>query len=290
MRRYIKISCLFLFFCALIQTGYNLPAFGATAPVTLFAPGLPSPEKNLKNKKTQTPSHADGADIIMALVQPHEYTGREMERPQIFGMYFQPPFQEAGHKELEWIDLLSDVEEIRYLGQKAWSANIATDKPGLCKLVLESRPWWDSRREIFIQHQGKLLLPVLGIDDGWQIPTGQSLEIVPLTNPFGLVAPAFFSAKFLVDGKPRADVPIIMGRLNTGKEDVPTRWHEAMEARSDVNGQFGFVLAQPGWWFCEARIQGHPLKGPDGENKELLRSSLLWVHVGSAEKGNKKSK
>lgn len=280
---YIKqLSFLALIFLFFYPHDFINPANAATAPVTLFAPGLPAPEKNARNRKEEQPMHGDGADILIALVQPHEYTGREMDRPQLFGMYFQPPFQEDQKSNPEWVDLLSDMEEIRYLDKKAWSANIDAEKPGLYKMVLETRPWWDERRGIFIQHQGKLLLPILGIDDGWNIPTGQSLEIVPLTNPFGLVAPAFFAGMFLVDGKPAQNMQIIMGKLNTTHEEVPTRWHEAMEARTDANGQFGFVLNKPGWWFCEARIPGDPLKGPDGAIRELLRSTLLWVHVGNA--------
>lgn len=281
------IGVLLLFFC---HCTFIDSINAATAPVTLFAPGLPAPEKNTKNKKNESSTRVEETDILIALVEPYEYTGREIDRPQLFGMYFQSPFQENQKTDLEWIDLLSDIEEIRYLNHKAWSANIDVAKPGLYKFVLETRPWWDERRGIFLQHQGKLLLPILGIDDGWNVPTGQSLEIVPLTNPFGLVAPAFFSGKFLVDGKPLPDMQIIMGKLNTTRAEAPTRWHEAMEARTDANGQFGFVLNKPGWWYCEARIPGNPLKGPDGEMRELLRSTLLWVHVGNAnEKAVKKN-
>ncbi|MDE5878614.1 MAG: DUF4198 domain-containing protein, partial [Desulfovibrio sp.] len=195
------------------------------------------------------------------------------------------PNAPEGGAQPERRDLLGDVEEIRYLDQKAWGANVALDKPGLYQFILEGRPWWDEERQIFLRHQATLALPVHGVDRGWSEPTGQSFEIVPLTRPFGLSAPALFSGRVLLDGKALAGVKVRMLRINADGAAAPSPWHEDMAAISNAEGEFSFLLAQPGWWCCEAITDGSPLKGPDGELKPVERAALFWLFVDGAPAG-----
>ena len=254
------------------------PAFAW--PVTALVPSQPGLEAQAKaDAKGQTAQSADGIDMLMTLLEPFEHLGLDMEMPQFFGSKRFPADYKSGDEAPPLANLLGDVEEIRYLNKKAWGANVALPEPGLYQFVLEGRPWWNEERKMYMHQQARVLVPVLGVENGWNLSFGQSFEILPLNRPFGLTAPALFSGRLLLDGNPLADIPVHMGRINTGSTTSLTPWHKFLEARSDDDGQFSFVLSEPGWWYCEAAIKGAPLKGPDGEMRELERSTVFWLYV-----------
>lgn len=251
----------------------------AAAPVTTLVPSQP----NLEAPQSEV-------DILMSLMRPFEHTGEPMDMPQLFAAIYYPPDFDPASMRPDLLNLLGDVEEIRYLDTKAWGANVAISKPGLYQFILEARPWWDKQRNMYMQQQVKVALPAFGSDKGWNAPFGQSFEILPLTRPFGLTAPALFSGRLLLDGKPLQDVPVHMGRINASHTKAVSQWHKDLEARTTADGQFSFVLNQPGWWYCEAAIAGAPLKGPDGEMCASERSTVFWLYVDEAVKAKKQGK
>lgn len=222
-------------------------------------------------------------DVLITMMRPFQYEGLVMDMPQLFAVlrYDNATPTKDGVVQPERRDLLGDLEEIRYLNQKAWGANVALTKPGLYQFIIEGRPWWDAAHGRFLQHYVKTTLPVYGVERGWNLPVGQRFEIVPLSRPFGLTAPAMFSGVVLMDGKPLAAASVRMARINTEKRPVPTSWHEDIAARTNSKGEFSFVLNQPGWWCCMASIPGDPLKGPDGQPKPLQLGTLFWLYVDS---------
>ncbi|MCB6542245.1 conserved exported hypothetical protein [uncultured Desulfovibrio sp.] len=222
-------------------------------------------------------------DVLITMMRPFQYEGLVMDMPQMFAVlrYDSTTPVKDGVAQPERRDLLGDMEEIRYLNQKAWGANVALTKPGLYQFIIEGRPWWDAAHGRFLQHYVKTTLPVYGVERGWSLPVGQRFEIVPLSRPFGLTAPAMFSGVVLMDGKPLAAASVRMARINTEKRPVPTSWHEDIAARTNNKGEFSFVLNQPGWWCCMASIPGDPLKGPDGQPKPLQLGTLFWLYVDS---------
>lgn len=227
------------------------------------------------------PAINEEVDVLITMMRPFEHQGLAMDMPQLFAVLrydAATPFKE-GMAQPERRDLLGDVEEIRYLNQKAWGANVALAKPGLYQFVIEARPWWDAARDRFLQHYVKTVLPVHGVENGWELPVGQHFEIQPLTRPFGLSAPALFSGVALLQGKPLPGASVRMARINTDKQAAPTPWHEELAARTDNDGEFSFVLDQPGWWCCMAFTAGDPLKGPDGQPKPLELGALFWLYV-----------
>ena len=226
-------------------------------------------------------AEAEEVDILLSLMRPYLHEGVAVDMPQLFAVLRHDADAAApeGGPVPERRDLLGDVEEIRYLDQKAWGANVALDKPGLYQFIMEGRPWWDEERQTFLRQQAKVTLPVHGVERGWKEATGQSFEIVPLVRPFGLQAPALFSGRVLLDGKPLADAPVRMVRINADGASPKVPWHEDVAAISNAAGEFAFVLAQPGWWCCEALSSGAPLKGPDGELKPVERAALFWLFV-----------
>lgn len=266
--RVMAILAFCVFICASVQA----------RPVTVFIPSQPSIENSpVKNGKDSNP--APEVDILMTLMRPFENAGESMDMPRLLASLRYPAAKSGENAEPERKDLLGDVEEIRYLDQKAWGANVGLDKAGLYQFIMEARPWWDEGGNKYFEEMAKIILPVLGVDNGWDSPAGMSFEIIPLTRPFGLSAPAIFSGKVMYGDHPLANAPVYMGRINTDKTPAPTNWHKTLEARTDGNGQFSFVLNRPGWWYCEAATRAAPLIGPDGEPKEVERATMLWLYV-----------
>lgn len=229
------------------------------------------------------PSIAEEVDVLITMMRPFQHEGLGMDMPQLFTVlrYDDATPAKDGVLQPERRDLLGDVEEIRYLDQKAWGANVALASPGLYQFMIEARPWWDAARNRFVQHFVKTTLPVYGVERGWELPVGQRFEILPLTRPFGLTAPVLFSGRALLNGQPLPGAPVRMARINTDKSSAPTPWHEQLEARTDSEGQFSFVLNQAGWWCCMAVAPGDPLRGPDGQAKPLELGALFWLYVDS---------
>lgn len=243
-----------------------------SGPVTALIPSQPSVEAGA------TTAPGDEVDLLIALIEPFENEGVNMDMPQFLAaMYYPPDLTDKMQPELR--NLLGDVEEIRYLDKKAWGANVAIEKAGLYQFILEAKPWWNAEKNSYLSQQAKVLVPALGVENGWNVPFGQSFEILPLTRPFGLTAPALFSARVLLDGKPLENIAVNMGRINTTHTPALTRWHKFLEARTDEDGQFSFVLNERGWWYCEASITGAPLKGPDGQMRDVERSTVLWLYI-----------
>lgn len=258
-------------------------------PITVFVPSVPGIEKLLS--ESSATSKAKGqksiwknddmpeADILMSLMRPQAYVAQAMDMPQSFAMIFQAEKPgNAGDKPVRK-DLLGDVEEIRYLDTKAWGANVALPDPGLYQFIMEGKPFWNENKNEYFQQSAKLYLPVLSNGSGWDKAVSLDLEIVPLTRPYGLQDPAFFSARLLKNGKAVDNARVMAGRLNINKKAASGRWHGQMETRTDQAGIFSFVLNEPGWWYCEAVVQGEPLKGTDGEMKEVRKSAIIWLYV-----------
>ncbi|GFH63080.1 MAG: conserved hypothetical protein [Candidatus Desulfovibrio kirbyi] len=270
----------------LLTLALCLSATPASAAVTLLVPSRPNIEKNAAAQaRTESDSQdiTEEVDVLVTMMQPFAYENLVMDIPQFFTVlrYDNATPSREGVLQPEQHNLLGDMEEIRYLGKKAWAANVALKKPGLYQFLIEARPWWDAARKYFVQHYVKTTLPVYGIERGWDVPAGQRFEIQPLTRPFGLTAPAFFSGRVLLNGQALPNASLRMARINTDKRGAPTPWHEELAAVTDTAGQFAFVLSLPGWWCCTALTPGAPLHGPDGEMRPLELGALFWLYVDS---------
>ena len=222
------------------------------------------------------------ADLLMSGMDPVRYQGISMDPPRLFTIYRFDKSMENPDEPASREDRLGDLEEIRYLDQKAMGANVGFMRPGLHQFTIETQPWWEQTESGYAQHIVKVMLPVYGQDWGWHLPLNLQFEIVPNIRPFGLSAPALFSGRVLAGGKPCADAAVSVVRINTEKQPVPTKWHESAALRTDANGTFSVILNKPGWWCCMATRQGAPLKGPDGQSAPLALSTLFWLYVDAA--------
>lgn len=220
-------------------------------------------------------------DMLIAGMDLFRHEGLDMDMPRIFTVYRFDPEARDRDKPVARDDLLGDIEEISYLGRKAWGTNVGLSRRGLYQFSIETRPWWDAARQGYEQQIVKTMLPVYGEDWGWHLPVGLSFEIVPLVCPFGLTAPAFFSAAVLVDGKPGKNLHVEVQRINTDNVKSSTRWQETVTERTNASGEFGAVLNRPGWWSCRVYRAGAPLKGPNGKPAPLKTSTVFWLYVDS---------
>lgn len=254
----------------------------AMAQYTLLVPDQPTVENPATGKKAPVEM-----DVLVAFVEPHEHSGIDMDRPQMFAVIRRslaiPENANAGEQSAVPIatreDLLGSLEEIKYLKHQAWAANVPLSIPGLYQLITESRPWWNAKDNNFIQQFSKTTVPVFGEGLGWDEPAGLKFEILPLTRPFGNVAPAHFRGKVVLSGNPLPDTYVKITRHNTEERPFPSPWHEIQLVRTDAQGIFSFVCPLPGWWGFMAVTQGDPLKGPDGQVKPLEMGAIIWMYV-----------
>ncbi|MDR0466323.1 MAG: DUF4198 domain-containing protein [Deltaproteobacteria bacterium] len=222
-----------------------------------------------------TPKHKE-LHVSIAFGHPFVQTAVNMDLLQMFAA-IKYPLDESGQTlRNEYLDTLNPVQ---YLKKNAWAGTIPVPEPGLCRLVLETRPYWEDKRGVFLQQFAQTLVPVLGYEYGWEIPVGLKLEILPLTRPFGLTAPALFTGRVLLNGKILPDAMVRIEYLNEDKRSSPSPYHQTQRLRTDANGVFSFVCPHPGWWGFAAVTTGDPLRGPDGQSKNTELSGILWMHV-----------
>jgi cobalt/nickel transport protein len=223
-------------------------------------------------------THPDAARIKVEIAfgHPFDQVAFDMDPLQMFAAIQYPPDEKG---EIRRHELLESLIPGKYLGRAAWTSEIPLAEPGLYQLVLETRPYWEASRGVFIQQFAQALIPALGSERGWNLPVGLKMEIVPLTRPFGAGAPSLFTGRVLHEGKALPNAPIYIEYLNEDKRVAQSPYHRTQTARSDENGVFSFVCPYPGWWGFAARIKGDPLKGPDGLPKDTELSGVLWLRV-----------
>ena len=220
-------------------------------------------------------------ELLMSSMDPCRYQGYNMDAPRLFSIYRFDKSMDNPEEPASREDRLGDLEEIRYLDQKAMGANVGIMRPGLYQFTIETQPWWEQTESGYAQHLVKVMIPVCGQDWGWHLPLRLHFEIIPDVRPFGLTAPALFTGHVLSDGKPYAGADVTVYRINTDKQQAANRWNESIAMRTDANGAFSVVFNRPGWWCCMATREGAPLKGPDGQSSPLAQSTLLWIYVDS---------
>lgn len=253
------------------------------------APAEATPAEEGKTQAAAPPPLNAEVDMLISLMRPREHAAQPMDMPQLFAVLRHDAGTRFvnGTPQPERRDLLGDMEESLYLDTKAWGANVAIDQPGLYQFITETRPRLNAERQCFEQQYVKSILPVCGVEEGWERPAGLRLEILPLTRPFGLTAGSSFTGKALGPDGPLVNARVYMDRIRTEKKTGPLPWQHDLEARTDANGQFTFIPGAPGWWCCVVEVPGQPLKGPDGQPTPLILGSVLWLYVDAADQPDK---
>jgi cobalt/nickel transport protein len=121
-----------------------------------------------------------------------------------------------------------------------------------------------------------------GLQEGWNRRTGQPLEIVPLTRPYGLRAGAVFTGRLMRGEAPVIDTEIQVERLSERRPDrasLPPAPLITMTVRTDRDGRFAVSLLDPGWWIIGAYVDELGSVQREGEQYQLDGFAGLWVRV-----------
>jgi uncharacterized GH25 family protein len=92
-------------------------------------------------------------------------------------------------------------------------------------------------------------------------PTGKGLELVPVTNPTDVVATEPATFKFVLDGKPAADLEVTF---------IPggARWRATpgeIKVKTGADGAVKFTLPEAGMYWVNATVRsGETGRGPGG--------------------------
>lgn len=131
----------------------------------------------------------------------------------------------------------------------------------------------------FVQDELKVLVRVQ-VQNGWENTAGQTLELIPLTRPYGLTPGFAFKTQVRLANKPLADANVEIERFNPEPPaDVPE--DEALVTqvvRTDVNGYGIATLDAPGWWGLMVTAEDGS-REKDGKTWPIVRRGILWVHV-----------
>ena len=90
-------------------------------------------------------------------------------------------------------------------------------------------------------------------------PTGKGLELVPVTHPNDLVAGEAASFKFLVDGKPAADLEVTIAEGGSRYSPRPDQ-----KVKTGADGVLKFTLPEAGMYWINATVRtgATPGRGP----------------------------
>ena len=150
-------------------------------------------------------------------------------------------------------------------------------------VVEEEEVAWEDHVKAVIHHK---------TSGGWDQRTGQIMEILPLTRPYGLEEGFVFSGQVLYDGQPLGDAPVEIEKYyEVGvctDENLPPEPMVTRETRSDPNGIFSFTLDEPGVWVVCASNTVGTIEGHDRDIRGILMinmeegASLLSTDAGPA--------
>ena len=101
-------------------------------------------------------------------------------------------------------------------------------------------------------------------------PTGEGLELSPVTHPNDLVAGEPATFKLLMDGKPASDVEVTVAAANQKFEDaLPER-----KIRTDASGAFKVEWPRAGFYWLTATAMGGPGKTPNSTRRGSYTATL----------------
>lgn len=148
-------------------------------------------------------------------------------------------------------------------------------------LALDSAASEDAAQKTVYREYVKVCLH-RGRQDGWDRRTGQPLEIVPLTRPYGLRAGMVFTGKLMRGDSPVTNTEVYYERLNERRPSSNSPPPEPLitfAVRTDGNGQFTVALPDVGWWILAAYLDDLGKVRDDGKEHRLEGFAALWVRV-----------
>ncbi|MCK4347887.1 MAG: DUF4198 domain-containing protein [Thermoplasmatales archaeon] len=112
--------------------------------------------------------------------------------------------------------------------------------------VEEEEVTWDDHVKAIIHYEGST---------GWDHKTGQVMEIVPLTRPYGLEEGFVFVGQVFYNGNPLSEASVEIEKyypVGEAPDPLPEEPMITRETKTDTNGVFSFTLDEPGIWITAA--------------------------------------
>lgn len=181
------------------------------------------------------------------------------------------------------IDLVKVLEKATVPGEDkkqvaAFRLSLKPEQRGDYLVVVNAPPMWMEDEKEFWQDTVRVVFHVQA-QKGWDRPSGQPFDMVPLTRPYGLLPGTVFQAQVLAEGKPLAGSVVEIERYNPKPpKELPPDELVTRRCKTDPNGVVTVTLTEPGWWSLTAeRVAGKREQG--GKAYPLKQRITFWVHV-----------
>lgn len=147
-------------------------------------------------------------------------------------------------------------------------------------IAVDSKPYV-SRSNTAYQDFIKIILHTER-QDGWRQRTGQPIEIVPLTRPYGFEAGSLFTGRVMLGDQPVADAEVEVEQYLTEEPDLDSLPPDPFITRvvvTDPNGVFHITLPQAGWWVVACAVDGVGRHTQDGKSYPLNGVAAMYIYV-----------
>lgn len=218
----------------------------------------------------------DSKQLGLLIQFTHPFEGgpqMQMDKPEKFGVV-------VGDKVINLVDTL---KEKKVDGKSTWETEFKVTKPADYLFFLQPKPYWEPAEDKFIVHVTKVIVDVMGAEEGWDQPIGTlagiPVEIVPLTRPYSLYAGNLFRGQVLKDGKAVPNAEIEVEWWGKGKTKAPTDSHVTQVVKADANGIFSFAMPKAGWWGFAAIMEADTPIKHEGQDKKVELGAVIWVHA-----------
>ncbi|PLX43470.1 MAG: DUF4198 domain-containing protein [Deltaproteobacteria bacterium] len=205
--------------------------------------------------------------LDIKFIHPMEGHFMQMERPTKVEVFAR------GSKS----DLTDKLNEQRKDGFSWWKLPYAIKRPGDHIFMVEPAPYWEPAEEAFIIHLTKVVVGAMGLEVGWDEPTGAKVEILPLTRPYGLWTGNIFTGVVLKDGKPLPSAEVEVEYLNEDGIKPPSDSYITQVVKADESGVFSYAMPREGWWGFAALVEGDEKLEHEGKLYPVEIGGVFWV-------------
>ena len=176
-------------------------------------------------------------------------------------------------------DLRKELKVQKVDGKTAYTCTVRLARPGDYIFFVEPAAYWEPAEEKMIIHYTKVVVDVMGSEEGWDEMVGFPVEIEPLVRPFGLWTGNTFRGIVKRNGKPVPFAEIEVEYYNEDKRvKIPNDAMITQVVKADALGVFSYTMPRAGWWGFAALIDGdEKMKSPHGEMVDVELGGLIWV-------------
>lgn len=193
----------------------------------------------------------------------------EMGTPRQFGVLV------GGQKH----DLSKGLRPKKVDGKAAFDCPVRVTSPGDYVFFIEPAPYWEPAEGKMIVHYTKVVVDVMGAEQGWDAAVGLPVEIEPLVRPYGLWTGNTFRGIVRRNGKPVPFAEVEVEYYNRDDQvKLPNDAFITQVIKADASGTFAYTMPRAGWWGFAALVDGEQkMNNPDGQPVDVELGGLIWV-------------